>query len=121
MEQLLDAILELIGLVLADVLEPRPIMTERRIAHRGFELGVVEPVEFEPEEQQVSGGGGDAVLHVGVEFRARRIDRIAGMDQAGEGRDPAEQIVELLDSAFTASASARPASGPSASAASLPL
>ena len=41
-EQLLDAVLELIGLLLADVLEPRPVVAERRIGHRGLELGVVD-------------------------------------------------------------------------------
>ena len=121
MEQLLDAVLELVGLLLADVLEPRPVMAERRIGHRGFELAVVDAVEFEREEQEVHRDRGDALLHVAVEFRARRIDRVAGMDQPGKGDEPAEQIVELPRSAFTASASAAPASGPSASAASLPL
>ena len=53
MEQLLDAVLELVGLVLADVLEPRPVMAERRIGHRRLEHGVVDPVELEREEQQM--------------------------------------------------------------------
>ncbi len=95
-EQLLDAILELIGLVLADVLEPRPVVAERGIGHRGFELGVVEPVELEHEEQQMRRRGGDALLHVAVEFGARRIDRVAGMNEPGIGDEPAEQIVERL-------------------------
>jgi hypothetical protein len=49
-EQLLDAIFELIRLVLAHVFEPRPVMAERRLPHGGFELGVVDPVELEHEE-----------------------------------------------------------------------
>ncbi len=95
-EQLLDAVLELIRLVLADVLDPRPVVPERGVRHRGFELLVVEPVELELEEQQMDRGRRDALLHVAVEFRARRIDGVAGMHEAGERADPAEQIVERL-------------------------
>ncbi len=51
-EQLLDAILELIGPVAAHVLEPRPVMAERRIGHRRFEQRVVDAVELEREEQE---------------------------------------------------------------------
>ena len=95
-EQLLDAVLELVGLVLADVFEPRPVVAERRILHGGFEHGVVEPIELEREEQEMRGGGRDPLLHVAVEFGARGIDGVAGMDEAGIGNEPAEQIVERL-------------------------
>ena len=95
-EQLLDAILELIRLVLADVLNPRPVVPERRVRHRGFELLVVEPVELELEEQQMDRRRRDPLLHVAVEFRARRIDRVAGMHEARERTDPSKQIVERL-------------------------
>ncbi len=50
-KQLLDAIFELIGPVAAHVLEPRPVMAERRIGHRGFEQRIVDAVEFEREKQ----------------------------------------------------------------------
>jgi len=46
LEKLLDAILKLIGFLLADVLDPRPIMTERRIRHGAFQHGVVDLVEL---------------------------------------------------------------------------
>ena len=95
-EELLDAVLELIGLFLADVLEPRPVMAERRVRHRGFELGVVDPVELEREEQQMRRGRRQPLLHVAIEFRARRIDRVAGMHEPGERGEPAEEIVEPL-------------------------
>src|SRR5262249_55998431 len=70
MKELLDAVLELIGLVLADVFDPRPVMRQHPILHGGFELGVVEAIELEREEQEMRGGGGDALLHVSVEFPA---------------------------------------------------
>jgi hypothetical protein len=50
-EQLLDAVLELIGLFLAHILDPRPVMAERGILHRLFQHGVVDAVELEAEEQ----------------------------------------------------------------------
>ena len=84
-EQLLDAILELIRLLLAHVLDPRPVMAERGIGHRGVERRIVEPVEFEREEQQMQRRRRDALLHVAVEFRARRIGGVAGIDEAREG------------------------------------
>ena len=96
MEQLLDAILELVGLLLADVLEPRPVMAERGIGHRGVEHRVVDAVELEREEQQMRRGRGDALLHVAVEFRAHRIGGVAGVDEAGIGHEPADEIVDLL-------------------------
>ena len=83
-EQLLDAVFELIRLVLADVLEPGPIMAERGIAHRRFELGVVEPIKLEHEEQKVDRRRGDALLHVGIELSACRIDGVAGVNEGGE-------------------------------------
>jgi hypothetical protein len=42
------------------------------------------------------GGGGDALLHVGVEFRAGRIDGVAGVEEADIRREPPEKIVERL-------------------------
>ena len=111
-EQLLDAILELIGLVLADVLEPRPVVAERGIGHRGFELGVVDAVELEREEQQMRGGRRDALLHVAVELRARGIDGVAGMDEPGIGDRAGRADRRASRSASPRSASALPGVGP---------
>ena len=69
-EELLDAILELVGLVLAHVLDPRPVVAERRIGHRRFEHRVVDAVELEREEQEMRTCRGDLLLHVAVELRA---------------------------------------------------
>ena len=96
MEQLLDAILELIRLLLAHILDPRPVMAERRVGHGGFKRRIVDAVEFEREEQQMQRGRGDALLHVAVEFRAHRIDGIAGVNKTGERNQPPEQVVERL-------------------------
>ena len=96
MKQLLDAVFELIGPVAPHVLEPGPVMAERRIGHRGFEQRVVDAVEFEREEQKMRRGRGQPLLHVAVKFGARRIDRVAGMNEPGIGAEPAHQIVDRL-------------------------
>ena len=81
---------------------------------------VIEPVELEHEEQEMRRGGGDAVLHVAIELGARRIDRIAGMDEPRIGDQPADEIVERLV-ALDRRRERRPGLRPSARAASLPL
>ena len=96
-EQLLDPVLELIGPVLADVLEPRAIVAELGIGHRRLELGIVDAIELEREEQQMGRRAGETLLHVAVELGTDRIDRVLRVDQAGIGREPAEQVVELLE------------------------
>ena len=58
--------------------------------------GVVEPIQFELEEQQVGRGGGDLFLRVAVKFRPRRIDRVLGIGEPGEGHDFGDQIVDFL-------------------------
>ena len=73
-----------------------PVVAERGIGHRALELVVVEPVQLEHEEQKMRRRRGDALLHVAIEFRPRRIDRVAGVDQAGIGNEPPQKVVELL-------------------------
>src|SRR4029078_12321172 len=53
MEQLLYSVLELIGLLFAQVLEPRPVVPKLRVGHGRFQHLVVEPVPLETEEQQL--------------------------------------------------------------------
>ena len=95
-EQLLDAVLELIRLFLAHVLDPGPVMAEDGIVHRLFEQRVVDAVEFEREEQKMQRDRGDALLHVAVEFRAHRIGGVAGINERRIGDDAAEQILHRL-------------------------
>jgi hypothetical protein len=96
MEELLDLVLELEGLVLADVLEPRLVARERLRPHGGFEHPVVDPVELEREEEELARRRGQALLGVAVELRALRIGGVAGIDETGIGHDPAEQILDRL-------------------------
>ena len=55
-KQLLDPVFELIGLLLAHVLDPGPVVAERRIGHGAFERRIVDAVELEREEQQMQRG-----------------------------------------------------------------
>ncbi len=96
MEELLDTILELIGLLLANVLEPRSVVGELGLAHGGFEHGIVDAIELEHEEQEMRGRRCEAVLHIAIELGAGGIDRVAGMHEACKRGEPAQQIVELL-------------------------
>src|SRR4029079_3088528 len=63
MEQLLYSVLELIGLFLAHILTPAPVVPELRVGHGRLEQIVVEPVELEREEQELGGDGGDLLLY----------------------------------------------------------
>ena len=95
-KQLLDAILELVRPIPAHVIEPRPVMAERGIGQRRFELRVVDAVELELEEQQVRRGRGHPLLHVAIKLGARRIDRIALMDEHRIGAEPPHAIADRL-------------------------
>ena len=96
MKQLLDAILELIRLVLAQILDPRAIMPEFGRLHRAFDHGIVDPVEFEREEQQMHRRIRQPLGDVAVEFGDRGIDAVAGMNQTGIGPETPGEIVDRL-------------------------
>jgi hypothetical protein len=53
-EELLDLVVELVGLVLAQVLDPGPVMGERLLAHGPVHDLVFDAVELEPEEQKLA-------------------------------------------------------------------
>ena len=95
-EQLLDPVFELERLFAAQVLDPRPVMGQRRLLHRPRQRRIVEPVQFKLEEQQVGRGGGDLVLRVAVKFRPDRIDGVFRIGQPGEGHDFRDQVVDRL-------------------------
>ena len=96
-EQLLDAVFQLIRLLLADVLDPRPVVAESGVRKRLLDQPVIDAIEFEREEQEMRGSGGDFFLHVAVELGALRIGRIAGIDETRERAQPAEQLPDRLE------------------------
>ena len=68
MEQLLDPILGLIGLILAQVLDPRPVMAELARLHGVLDHGMVDAVKLEREEQQMRRGRGQPLRDIAVNF-----------------------------------------------------
>ncbi len=96
-KQLLDAVLELVGLLFPHVLDPGPVVAEGRLAERLLDQRIVDAVELQREEQEMRRGRGDLVLHVAVELGALGVGGVAGMDQPGEGHEPAKQILDLLE------------------------
>src|SRR5215472_8870776 len=71
-------------------------MAERGIGHRLVQNRIVDAVEFEREEQQMDGSRGEPLLYIAVKLGAGGIERIAGMDETGKGRQPAHEIVDRL-------------------------
>ena len=96
MKQLLDAIFELIRLVLAQILDPRTVMSEFRRLHGALDHGVLDAVEFESEEQQMHRGRCQPLGNIAVELGDGGIDAVAGMNEAGIGAEPAGKIVDRL-------------------------
>ncbi len=96
-EELLDAIFELIGLLQADDVDEGAVVTQFGIGQRRFERVVVDAVELKREEQQVQRNGGDLVLHVAEKLGAHGVGRVAGMDEARERHQPADQIVKRFE------------------------
>src|SRR5437879_5372724 len=78
------------------VISAKVRMFSLKVLASAFERRILEPVQLEREEQQMQRGGGNLFLDVAIEFRARRIDRVAGMHEPRIGDDAAEQIVERL-------------------------
>ena len=98
MEKLLDAILELVGLVLPQIEHPGPVVTKHRIGVQCLEdQRVVDEVQFEREEQQMRAGVGHFLLDVAVELGALRVRRVAGIDETGIGSDAADQFLQRLE------------------------
>ena len=96
-EQLLELVVELIGLLLAQILEPRTVMAELGFRHRRLELGIVEAVQLERKEQELRGDGGDLLLDVAEEFLPLGVGGIGGIEQARIGHDAAHDVVERLE------------------------
>ncbi len=100
MEQPLDLLLELVGLLLADVVEPGLVVAGARVLQSLGERGVVDLVQLQIEEDDVRGDGGELLGDVAVELCALGIGLITGVVQPRKRSEPAHDLdktLELLD------------------------
>ena len=95
-EELLDPILQLIGLLAPHILDPGPVMGERGLVHGRLKQGVVDSVQLQGHENEVGGGVGDLFLGVAKKFCALGIGGVARVDQARIGHDTPDEILETL-------------------------
>ena len=71
-------------------------MPERRRSHRRLELGVVDAVELEFEEQEIAGERGHPFVRVAVELRAAGVAGVGGIEQRRVGHDAPGQVLHRL-------------------------
>ena len=96
MEQLLGLLVELVGLLLAQIVDPRLVLGELGMLAGLGQRRVFQAVELEAEEDQVRRDVGQPLLHVAVELAVGLVGRIAGIEQLRIGREPAEQVFQRL-------------------------
>jgi hypothetical protein len=96
-EEPLDRVVQLIGLLQPQVLQPRPVDGERRILQRPFQHRIVETIQLQREEQELRRDGGQPVLKVAVEFGTGRIGGVAGIDQPGKTRQPPHHLLDPFE------------------------
>ena len=96
-EQPLQLLLELVGLLLAHVLDPRLVVCETLVLQRRLQHMIVDLVELQLEEDDVGGDGGELFGDVTIEFGALRVRLVAGIVEAGERAEPPGEIDEALE------------------------
>ena len=97
MEQLLELVVELIGLGLAQIGEPGPVAGQFRIHfERGVQIGIGNAVELKLEEQHARRKIGQRLIGVAHELGAVRIGRFLRILQEGKRADAAGEIAQRL-------------------------
>ena len=96
MEKLFELFFELMRLFLADVIEPGAPARKRRLCGGCVQNRIVDAIELQLEEQELRRGVDDLAARVCVEFRADRVRDVAGVQEAGERHDAAEEILQLF-------------------------
>jgi hypothetical protein len=91
------SIFELVGLLLAEILDPRAeVAGDGVLAHRRFQHRILDAIEFKAEEQEVASHVGDRRARVGEELAIGRIGHVGIVGEAGIGTDAADQVLERL-------------------------
>ena len=95
-EQPLELLVELIGLLLAQVVDPGPVAGERRHLQRLRQRSSSIWLSSSSKKMRSRGDGGHLLLDVAVELGARRVGRVGGVEQAGVGAEPAHHLAQAL-------------------------
>jgi hypothetical protein len=95
-EQLFQLVVQLIGLLLPEVLDPRAVMGECRNLHRRFEGCILDAVQLEFEEQQQRGDLRELGGNIAIELAALRIRRVAHIIELRIGAGAAQEIGNRL-------------------------
>jgi hypothetical protein len=96
-EQPLDRLVELVGLLLAHVVEPRLVVRHALVLHGLDQNRVVDLVELQLEEDDVGGDNGQLLGDVAVELGARDIGLITSVVEPGKRPEPPHQLHETLE------------------------
>ncbi len=95
-EELFELGVELVGTILADVVEPRLVATERVLRGQAVENRVGDAVELQNEEQEVGRNRRDPILGVGQKLGPGGVGRVLGIDELGERGGAAQHLLEPL-------------------------
>ena len=96
-KELLDAVLELVRLVHAQVDDPRAVAAGLPVGlHGPVDDRVVDAVQFQFEEEQTGTGVGHLRLGVAVELGIRRICRVGEIGEAGIRHQAAHDVLQRL-------------------------
>ena len=101
-EQPLELFLELVGLLLADVVDPRLVAAKARVLQRLRHHRFVDLVQLQIEEDDLGRDGRELLGDVAIELGALGVGLIAGVVEPGIGAEPPHQLdeaLELLDGA----------------------
>ncbi|MCY1222593.1 hypothetical protein D9M72_346910 [compost metagenome] len=97
-EKLLQLVVELIGLVHAQVGQPGPVVRGKRIVfQRLVEDRVIDPIELQREEQQMRRHVGELRLYVAIKLAVLGLGRVREIGEAGKGSDAAHDIFERFE------------------------
>src|SRR5262245_66337358 len=96
MKQPLELFLELIGLLLAQVVEPGLVALQFGDAHRKLEVLGIDLIELQLEENEIRRDGGDLVLDVAVKLDGLGGGGVARVQQARIGNKLAYRVAQAL-------------------------
>ena len=87
-EQPLELFLELVGLLLADVVDPRLVAAKARVLQRLRHHRFVDLVQLQVEEDDLGRDGREFLGDVAIELGALGVGLIAGVVEPGIGAEP---------------------------------